>query len=644
MNVKRFLALVLIVSGLHMPSSTAQGAWYAEYFANPDLSGGPVLTRYDDRLDFNWGAGSPDPALPADGFSVRWTRDEWFEAGTWRFSYRADDGLRVWVDGVLVVDAWHANAGGWATSDYFIPRGVHPVRVEFYEGGGNALVQLEWERLSGGATWRGEYFANRDLSGSPTLVRDDPAVDFDWGTGSPDPALPADDFSVRWSRRLGFTAGTYRFHTSTDDGVRLYVDGQLIIEAWQDASLPNVRSADLYLSDGMHDILVEYYEHGGGASAHVWWVRQGDYAGWEGRYYDNADLRGGPALVRDDAEINFDWGEGAPADWMPSDAFSAQWTRQVNFAPGYYRLNVRADDGVRVWLDDALVMDYWHPQEGQWRYLDGVYLSGLHTLRVEYFERTGSAYIRFWWEPSPAATAPPPTPVPAVTPTPPGPWTAEYYDNANLSGEPALTRTDTHLQFDWGWDAPAPAVGADWFSVRWRGTFWFEGGRYTFETFSDDGVRVYVDQQLVINSWRPMRGRRSGTVDLGAGQHTVRVEYFERMGRASVQLTWRRSGPAVAPEQPTSCTGGPLWFDAWPVAAVCADGGWYATIFVQGHGGSCRYTYGWEGEVQGGPTAGAVTFNVYSADRNTAIVGRVFVTSGGQTRSRGLFVRHPTCP
>src|SRR5687768_7125341 len=50
-----------------------------------------------------------------------------------------------------------------------------------------------------GDTWRGSYFANATMEGTPALVRDDPAIDFDWGLGAPGAGLPADGFSVRWT-------------------------------------------------------------------------------------------------------------------------------------------------------------------------------------------------------------------------------------------------------------------------------------------------------------------------------------------------------------------------------------------------------------------------------------------------------------
>ena len=213
-------------------------------------------------IRFEWGTGSPGAGIPADNFSARWTRDEWFEAGTYRFSYRSDDGIRIWVGSTLVVDDWRDRQATWSFVDHFISRGTHRVRVEYYEHGGSAAIQVAWERVSGGAAWRAEYFNTRDLSGPPVLTRYDPAIDFDWGLGSPDPAVPADDFSVRWTRVLGFTPGTYRFYASCDDGVRVYVDGQHILDAWRDQRLPNNTTGEITLSGGQHTVVVEYYERG----------------------------------------------------------------------------------------------------------------------------------------------------------------------------------------------------------------------------------------------------------------------------------------------------------------------------------------------------------------------------------------------
>jgi surface antigen len=104
------------------------------------------------------------------------------------------------------------------------------------------------------------------------LTRVDPTVDFDWGTGSPDPTVNADNFSVRWTGlvRAEFTE-TYTFYTLTDDGVQLWVNGQPLISKWVDQA-PTEWSGSIALKAGSrYDIRLEYYEKGGGATAHLFW-------------------------------------------------------------------------------------------------------------------------------------------------------------------------------------------------------------------------------------------------------------------------------------------------------------------------------------------------------------------------------------
>jgi PKD repeat protein len=117
--------------------------------------------------------------------------------------------------------------------------------------------------------WRGEYYNNPNLAGAPVLVRNDVTIDFNWGAGSPDPALPADNFSVRWTRTWNFSEGTHRFHVRVDDGARFYVDDALVIDSWQDGSSREV-VGERWLGGGTHTLRVEYYEHTGDALITAW--------------------------------------------------------------------------------------------------------------------------------------------------------------------------------------------------------------------------------------------------------------------------------------------------------------------------------------------------------------------------------------
>lgn len=120
--------------------------------------------------------------------------------------------------------------------------------------------------------WSGEYYANLGLSGQPVLVRDDWGVDFSWGSGSPASGVPANGFSARWTRALNFAPGIYRFYVTVDDGARLWVDDQLLIDEWHDSSTMEPYSAVLELA-GTHRVVVEYYEHTGRAFVSFWWER-----------------------------------------------------------------------------------------------------------------------------------------------------------------------------------------------------------------------------------------------------------------------------------------------------------------------------------------------------------------------------------
>ena len=120
--------------------------------------------------------------------------------------------------------------------------------------------------------WRGEYFNNQTLSGPPKLVRDDLSLNFNWGMGSPHAAIPADDFSVRWTRNLPFTEGAYRFHAVVDDGVRFFIDDALVIDSWFDGGAREA-VGERWLPWGNHTLRLEYYEHTGEAVIETWWEK-----------------------------------------------------------------------------------------------------------------------------------------------------------------------------------------------------------------------------------------------------------------------------------------------------------------------------------------------------------------------------------
>lgn len=255
-----FVALTMLASARTPGTEAANGTWTGRYFNNLTLTGTPALTRDDGAtLDFFW-TGTPGAGVNADNFSVEWTRTDTYAAGTYHFSVTADDGVRVYVDGTRIIDAWVDQAATTYTADYPIAAGSHTVKVELYDSGYEAVAQLTIGPLPPpGAGWSAQYFANQNLQGAPVLTRTDADINFDWVSGSPGGGVPIDFFSARWTRTMDFLAGPYEVTTTSDDGSRVYVDGQLVLDFWIDQSA-TPHATFVQMTAGPHTVVVEYYE------------------------------------------------------------------------------------------------------------------------------------------------------------------------------------------------------------------------------------------------------------------------------------------------------------------------------------------------------------------------------------------------
>lgn len=120
---------------------------------------------------------------------------------------------------------------------------------------------------------KAEYFNNMELSGEPVVVRVDEDIDFVWLEGSPDPRINKDKFSVRWRGKIvSPISKECTLGVTTDDGVRLFIDGKLVIDSWYDRPATMDTAVVKFEAGREYEICMEYYENGGGAVATLGWV------------------------------------------------------------------------------------------------------------------------------------------------------------------------------------------------------------------------------------------------------------------------------------------------------------------------------------------------------------------------------------
>jgi hypothetical protein len=235
--------------------------------------GSLVQQRYDGAPRFAW---PPDLAQQAGSQATA----SWFGSlsipASGQYDFEVDGPGQLWLDGQL-----------W-TGARFLGKGLHALSVQQTEPGADAIIVLSWLQ-SGQAEpepvppnvfftvappangLRGEYFAGELWDGDPVFTRVDPLLLFAWPEQEPWPA----PFSVRWTGTLAAPVdGVYRFQLNADDGVRLWLDGQLVGESVAPDNV-NLIDVQTQLSAGPHAIRIDYFQRGGGKALELWWQPPG---------------------------------------------------------------------------------------------------------------------------------------------------------------------------------------------------------------------------------------------------------------------------------------------------------------------------------------------------------------------------------
>ncbi len=297
----RFVAYLPLLAIFLIPSVAARAqagfAWRAEYFDNPYLIGEAKITRVEQNLNLDWQVHSPGEGIPADGFSARFGSDPILPAGDYRFEFRVDDGINLYVNHRLVLSTFEApRPGQLIVAQVSLSAGQHHFQVDYHEASGPAYLHLNFyniaappapihyppDRLTDGNLvnlpnrWYAQFYDNQTLSGSPPATQTAEPINNDWGSGPPQVGFKNDHWSVRFSSNQILQGGRYTatVRVNADDGLRLIIDGVTWLDTWGDPKgIPLSATRDL--APGPHTFVIEFYDDRDYAFLNFWLRREG---------------------------------------------------------------------------------------------------------------------------------------------------------------------------------------------------------------------------------------------------------------------------------------------------------------------------------------------------------------------------------
>jgi hypothetical protein len=577
------------------PSDRWERLWYV-YSGTPSSPWGQYLGSgpEESNLDFDnyWGSGTLAYSR-SDMIGFVSSRTVNIASGTWTFTVVSDDGVRLYVDDQLAIDAWEVQPPTTYThTQAFASAADHRLRLEYFENQYGAKLSFNmqavipppspsypsdrWQRLwyvfSGtpSSPW-GQY-----LGSGP----EESNLNFDNNWGSGVLAYGRSDYvGFVSSRTVDMASGKWTFTVVSDDGVRLYIDGQLAIDAWKIQAPTTYTYAQPFDSAGSHQLRLEYFENAYGAKLsfnmqavipppspsyptdrweRLWYV----YSGSPSSPWDQY-LGSGP----DESNLNFDtdWGSGTVA-YSRSDRVGFISSRTVNIAAGTWTFTVVSDDGVRLYIDEQLVIDAWKVQPPTtYTYTRDFASTGDHQLRLEWFENEYGAKLCFNMQ----GVIPPPSPS-----YPSDRWERLWYTYSagSLTQFLGSGPDESNSDFDNDWSSGILGYGrSDRVGFISSRTVDMASGKWTFTVVSDDGVRLYIDDQLVIDAWKvqpPTTYTYSRTFD-SAAAHRLRLEYFENEYGAKLGFNMQVEAPPPTPSYPSD-----RWERLWYVYSGTPGNPW----------------------------------------------------------------------
>jgi hypothetical protein len=419
-------------------------------------------------------------------------------------------------------------------------------------------IDISTVALSTGAGLKAEYYSGMAFD-TLVLTRTDGTVNFDWGAGSPAPGVPVDRFSVRWTGQVeALNSETYTFYTQSDDGIRLWVNGQQIVNDWTDHASTEDSGTITLAAGQRYDLKLEYYENSDRAIAKLSWSGAHTskqivpltqlYVAGAGIVCGTANQGGTMTLACPSGQTIS--AVGFASYGTPSGSCGAFTTNTCNASRSVSVVS-SACIGKSTCKVSANKSTFGDPCVGTTKRLyaqvtcsgatgtGGATDSG--TPGTGGATGTGGSIgtggaIGTGTPGTGGATG---TGGSAAIGTGTG-LKAEYYNGMSFDTL-VLTRTDPTVNFDWGTGSPDASVSVDRFSARWTGQVQpLYSQTYTFYAQSDDCIRLWVNGQQLINNWTEHASiENSGTIALSAGQkYDLKLEYYENSGGALAKLSW----------------------------------------------------------------------------------------------------------
>jgi hypothetical protein len=287
-----WFVLLAIAAVMLAHAQSAHASARGEYFNGITLSGTPV-ERFDQNINFDWQGDSPIAGIGNDNFSVRWTSQLSAPAtAPYTICAVGDDGVRLWVNGELLINDWiDSSAKERCGTIALTGSQTYSLKLEYYERGGQASIKLLWSSPSFGKQIIGaEYLSccsdrngvgarigkGRDPVASEFTIAGSREINFNWGLGAARNDIGADGFTIRWSGSFSpKTSGQYKFYVTGDDGVRLRLNGQTVIDKWFDQSVTTYSAAYDVQAGSSVGFELDYFENGGLASVKLEWEGPG---------------------------------------------------------------------------------------------------------------------------------------------------------------------------------------------------------------------------------------------------------------------------------------------------------------------------------------------------------------------------------